>query len=68
MELKEFGLAWGQAQALAKDKTQWKRHCCDPMPHWRFKGLREREREKERINEGQKTFTFLTVKGEVYYS
>ena len=25
MELKELGLTWGQAQALAKDKTRWRR-------------------------------------------
>ena len=25
MELKEFGLIWGQAQALANDKTWWRR-------------------------------------------
>ena len=25
MELNELGLTWGQAQALAKDKTRWRR-------------------------------------------
>ena len=33
-ELSEMGLSWGEAQAIAKDKTRWKRDSCGPMPHW----------------------------------
>ena len=43
MEQKQIGLKWGKAQALAKDKTQWRRDIsAAPCPTRDLRDLRKK--------------------------
>ena len=65
-ELSEMGLSWGEAQAIAKDKTRWKRDIAAlPCPTggnedwWSFKGIENLRRKPNRVLWAWVEFTFI---------
>ena len=65
-ELSEMGLSWGEAPAVAKDKTRWKRDIvafqCPTGRNkdwWSFKGIENLRRKPNRVLWTRVEFTFI---------